>query len=410
MQADSHVARGSPKNHGTHDPGQTGPRAPGYGEAMTLSALGPLLTARSHSQLLSRRRAATATALVRAFAMLFAALTLGWIVVDAMVFGPTLWLRLALVRTVASAAFVALAILSWSPQDTLPAARLRLAALFAIPAAFFIATRTMLLDVPHGSMAEGIAVLYSFVPFVLAAGIAAFPLVATESAALLLLAVALQGWALSRGGADAHLEPFDAAWLLLLIAGVATFAATNQIRLMAALIAQATRDPLTACLRRESGRELLELQFLLSTRRGMPFAVLFADLDRFKDVNDAWGHEAGDGVLATAAAALREASRGSDAVLRWGGEEFVVILPDASAEDALGVVERLREHGAGRRPDGRRITISIGIAERIADGMTDAGALVDLADRRMYLAKQAGRNRCVYCASGEARLILAAED
>ncbi len=188
---------------------------------MTLPELDALLSARSHPHLLSRRRAAATAALVRAFAILFAVLTAGWIAVDAIVFGSALWSRLAVVRIGTAALFAALAIASRPPQDTLFAARIRLAALFAIPAAFFAATQEMLLGVPRGSIAQGIAVLYSFVPFVLAAGIAAFPLVLSESAAVLLLALALQGWALDRSGAGSQAELFDAAWLLFLIAGVA---------------------------------------------------------------------------------------------------------------------------------------------------------------------------------------------
>ena len=190
------------------------------------------------------------------------------------------------------------------------------------------------------------------------------------------------------------------------IAGAAGFAGMSQVRLMAALILQATRDPLTGCLRRESGRELLEIQYRLAERRGEPLAVLFADLDRFKDVNDTWGHDLGDQVLATAATSLREASRESDIVLRWGGEEFVVILPGATGEEALALVGRLRERGVARLPDERAMTLSIGIAERITDATPSAAALVALADRRMYLGKQAGRNRCVHSPSGDATLIL----
>jgi diguanylate cyclase (GGDEF)-like protein len=167
------------------------------------------------------------------------------------------------------------------------------------------------------------------------------------------------------------------------------------------------RDPLTGCLRRESGTELLDAQLHLARRRSAPLTLLFADLDRFKAVNDEFGHEAGDRVLAAAAAALREIARGSDVAIRWGGEEFVVVLPDTTSTDAVTLIQRLGAGTLGTLPDGRPITMSIGIAQVRADAVQSAAALVSLADHRMYLAKQAGRNRYVLDDSGEAYPIVA---
>jgi diguanylate cyclase (GGDEF)-like protein len=374
---------------------------------MSLADLLVALWPGRHPRLLALRRAAAIAALTFAFAGLFALLTLAWIAVDAAVFERPVWLRLALARIATSAAFGALAYACREPEMSLERAWRRLGALFAIPAAFFLGAQEILRDVSLHGIAGGVAAAYTFVPYVLAAGIAAFPLTAIEAAGLALFTFALEGWGLGAyalpGGERGGLNAF---WLLFLIAGAAGFAGMSQVRLMAALILQATRDPLTGCLRRESGRELLEIQYRLAERRGEPLAVLFADLDRFKDVNDTWGHDLGDQVLATAATSLREASRESDIVLRWGGEEFVVILPGATGEEALALVGRLRERGVARLPDERAMTLSIGIAERIADATPSAAALVALADRRMYLGKQAGRNRCVHSPSGDATLIL----
>ena len=81
--------------------------------------------------------------------------------------------------------------------------------------------------------------------------------------------------------------------------------------------------------------------------------------------------------------------------MRWGGEEFVVALPMTEIEDAAAKLRSLADTGIGLRPDGRKMTASVGIAERKRDGIGDPKALVELADRRMYLAKTAGRNRYV---------------
>ena len=198
----------------------------------------------------------------------------------------------------------------------------------------------------------------------------------------------------------------DAFWLLSLIAMVAAFSSMSQLTLLAELVRQAMRDPLTGCHRRESGKEVLDMQYRLAVRHGTPLTVLFADLDHFKAVNDDFGHDVGDHVLASAAAALRGMIRESDAVLRWGGEEFVVVLPHTTTAEAVSLLERLRGQGIGRLPDGRAVTLSIGIAECCTDAVGSSEELVDLADRRMYEAKQAGRNRYVHGASAGARTLL----
>jgi diguanylate cyclase (GGDEF)-like protein len=135
--------------------------------------------------------------------------------------------------------------------------------------------------------------------------------------------------------------------------------------------------------------------------------VLFADIDRFKLVNDEFGHEAGDRVLAEVAASLRGALRESDVLVRWGGEEFLAILPQASRAEAAALIDRLRARGFGLLPDRRAVTLSIGLAEYPSDGSGRAIDLVALADQRMYAAKQAGRNRFVASDAGEATEILA---
>jgi diguanylate cyclase (GGDEF)-like protein len=372
--------------------------------------LAPLLDPRRQPQLLHRRRAEAILARVRAFAALFAFLTVAWIAVDAAVLGPPWWVALAKARLAAGAAFLALTLAARAAPRNMRNARLALAALFLIAVGFFIAAQQALAGFHVSGLARGIEAAYAFVPFLLACGIAAFPLTALESALLMIVPLAGEAWFVNfEGGLALPLIALEAFWLLLLLAAVATFAAMSQVKLMMALVSQAIRDPLTGCLRRESGLELLEMQLALALRRGTALAVLFADIDRFKEVNDAFGHEVGDAVLAATADALRKATRVSDSVVRWGGEEFVMILPDATPADAVRCVERLRALGAGRLPDGRPVTVSIGIAERLHDAEPDARRLVALADGRMYAAKQAGRNRYVGGPAGDAAIPILAE-
>jgi diguanylate cyclase (GGDEF)-like protein len=100
----------------------------------------------------------------------------------------------------------------------------------------------------------------------------------------------------------------------------------------------------------------MDIQFHIAARSGAPLSVVFADLDNFKAINDGFGHDAGDSTLNAAAEALRSNLRAGDVLLRWGGEEFAIILPDADCATATKAVARLREWGLGSRPEGGRRT------------------------------------------------------
>ena len=142
-------------------------------------------------------------------------------------------------------------------------------------------------------------------------------------------------------------------------------------------------------------RDRLAFEVERSRRNGESFAVLFLDLDRFKQVNDSYGHEAGNDILRGAAAVIRSAVRASDVAARYGGDEFVVILTRTDLAGATRVAEALRAgiEGVGRRlgyPAGV-VTVSVGLAEFDPKQPNDGDLLVT-ADRALYRAKAAGRN------------------
>jgi diguanylate cyclase (GGDEF)-like protein len=351
----------------------------------------------THPPLLARRRAEIIISRVRLVAALFAVLTPLWIVIDIMVFALPLSLMLASGRIVTSLAFGALALSFASSQRMVDAYR-ALAFMFAIPTLFFIFSHLLLSHFQNEGAAAVIAAGYMFLPFVMVAGLSVFPLTALEGvlfAIPVLLSEALVAFLqLDILSWSSHIGAF---WLLLLITATATLASMSQLAFMAALVQQATHDPLTHCFSRSSGEELLNLQFSIAARNGASLSLVFADLDKFKEVNDGYGHEAGDRVLIAAVEAIRDTLRGGDALVRWGGEEFLVILPNTNCASASSMLDRLRTNGLGKRPDGGPVTASYGIAERSADCARDGQHLVEIADQRMYQAKECGRNRCVGC-------------
>jgi diguanylate cyclase (GGDEF)-like protein len=163
---------------------------------------------------------------------------------------------------------------------------------------------------------------------------------------------------------------------------------------------RAETDPLTGVLNRRSLIERLEAACLRAQARELPIALLFIDLDHFKQINDSYGHLAGDACLAGVVAPIQAELRQSDVVGRYGGEEFIVILSSASASAAHMIAERIRERVASVRVEGYgptiRLTCSIGVAASDTLGVWGKH-LIARADEAVYAAKRSGRN-CVQMA------------
>ena len=177
--------------------------------------------------------------------------------------------------------------------------------------------------------------------------------------------------------------------------------------LMGELEHMASTDPLTRLFNRRVFLKWCEKELLRSQRSGLPFSLLMVDLDHFKRVNDHFGHQTGDEVLCAAVEHMQDSVRGIDVLCRWGGEEFAVLLPNASREATRVVAERIRENiqkvtlSAARTPaqvdQAFQLTVSIGAStyRDLDDGLE---AMLQRADQALYEAKNAGRNRVLLTA------------
>lgn len=202
------------------------------------------------------------------------------------------------------------------------------------------------------------------------------------------------------------LERLDPLALMILrdfnvtvVFGMLAYLSNYYVRLVAAAQAQlqklATTDPLTGLYNRRHTIEVAEHEIRRRARSAAPLSFLIADIDHFKSINDTHGHDAGDRVLVEVAAALRRSTREQDIVARWGGEEFLVVLPDSGPEAAAAVGERIRREtlrtcaaGAGLPTP---VTLTIGVVvHRNGETFGDA---VGRADRALYRGKEAGRDR-----------------
>ncbi len=157
------------------------------------------------------------------------------------------------------------------------------------------------------------------------------------------------------------------------------------------------RDGLTGCYNRTHTLEVIGTELRRARRSHQPMSLIMLDIDHFKQINDRHGHLCGDGVLATVGARMRESLRGSDLKCRYGGEEFLVLLPETPIEGARRVAETLRRAFADRafqwKDERLQITASFGVSVTLPSE-TDTQALIGRADQALYQAKHAGRN-CV---------------
>ena len=188
------------------------------------------------------------------------------------------------------------------------------------------------------------------------------------------------------------LSPFAVAPLVLIYRSLA----------VPTLIAEARVDVKTGLFNARHFTTALREELARAARFGRPLALVMADLDLLREVNNTYGHLTGDAVLAGVAQVFQEHLREYDVPARFGGEEFAILLPETSVEEALEIAERIRravataEFKVPTSPDPVRATVSMGVAAFPRDG-ADANVLVHRADLAVYKAKLQGRNRVVDC-------------
>ncbi len=204
---------------------------------------------------------------------------------------------------------------------------------------------------------------------------------------------------LGQGASDYVAKPFDPAELLarvkvqLKVKSLQDSLRESNQRLQEL----AATDPLTGLANRRTLMGSLDREFRRSQRNAAPLALVMADLDKFKDVNDAYGHLQGDRVLAAVAEIFRNHLRPYDLAARFGGEEFCLLLPETSLEEAAKVGQRVRQAVAAQTFNGPlaplRLTVSLGAAVFPGRGIATAEDLIRMADQALYQAKHAGRDR-----------------
>eukprot|EP00003_Mantamonas_plastica_P010126 TRINITY_DN1953_c0_g4_i1.p2 TRINITY_DN1953_c0_g4~~TRINITY_DN1953_c0_g4_i1.p2 ORF type:complete len:370 (-),score=38.77 TRINITY_DN1953_c0_g4_i1:96-1205(-) len=226
----------------------------------------------------------------------------------------------------------------------------------------------------HSFLMLGIVVMIAIMPVTLVeAGILSLPI----------LALVIVG---GQGGLATGMIPLE--MLLAVLVPLAVFSALVQLYRTITAAHEVAIDPLTGCYTRAFGMEMIKVTFDSAVRKKAPFTVAFIDLDDFKQINDRYGHDYGDRILGEVGDSLMNRFRRSDLVVRWGGEEFLILLPELDMYRAQEVLERVMAPGLAKLESGQVQKASVGLSERLEDAIALPQNLIELADRRMYDAKK----------------------
>ncbi len=246
---------------------------------------------------------------------------------------------------------------------------------------------------------------YRAIPFLMIALTGLFPLTLLVGLANILLISAFFVVLAILQGNLTSIETLNQLWVLVLVSGCTLWIQSGQLLMLLKLYRESTRDPLTGLINRRVLMKQLGIVLEQFEAEQRPFTLMMFDLDRFKRINDRYGHLTGDIVLKQAAEILKSNSRPVDVVARYGGEEFVVLLPGMTAEQSLPLAEQIRmaveqQTMCSQQGDSIKVTTSIGLTEhRAGEGLTET---IDRADSLLYLAKEQGRNQVVMANNSDA--------
>jgi diguanylate cyclase (GGDEF)-like protein len=358
--------------------------------------LDQLLHAGNHSHYLSRHRSGIIIERTRMVAIAFSILTFLWIGLDYIAFNPETWLKLAVLRLTSTLIFICLS-WPWKLEHKLSSGFIMMVVMMTNPSIFYVAAHMIFVGQELSGLATMIATVYTMLPYIIIAGLSIFPLTALEAVLFALPILTMTAFTPQLAGTGNLMDSLATLWIMGLILGVYLMAGMSQLHSMISMVHRASKDPLTDLLTRRTGAEIIDIHFRISALHNTPFSVMFLDLDHFKAINDDYGHEAGDEALRNTAKRLHEYLRRSDAIVRWGGEEIVAVLPNTDINGIKLILERILKDWLGERPEGKPLTASIGVAERMTDDIDDWPDLIELADKRMYEAKKSGRARAVLC-------------
>ena len=365
--------------------------APKLLEWLRRISLSDLVSSEMHSKDFNGSRAEYIYMRVRLLALVFALLSILWIPVDAFIVPEGSFTSILILRLTYCVLFLILGISTRGAQR-LYFAQLRISAFVLIPCIFYIGSRMVF----NGDENVQAALAgYSFLPFLTVVLLAIFPLTLNEGFSYSsIVGITFFGSEIYFGSTLSISTLID-IWLLTLLAGIAVWAQLAQLHMLLRLYREASRDPLTGLVNRRVLNKWLSLEISRAREHNRPLSVLLFDLDFFKSVNDTYGHLTGDRVLQTFSRLLKRDLVNFNLIGRYGGEEFIAVLPNQNEASAMTIAENIRKNChtvSTRGPNGTTVkfTVSVGISELCNSDTTET--LIHRVDKGLYRAKMQGRD------------------
>ena len=357
---------------------------------LTSGRLIDLVSTRHHAPYLARHRLTVIDTRVRFIAATFSLLALLWIALDAATLNTEQWKFLAVCRIGIALVYLRLALTPDKERSRARALTI-LAVFLAMPLILYGVSQYLFAGTSFHGLAAINGNLYLALPLIVLASLSVFPLVTGEGlffAVLIAAAVAAIQQVLV--GVSA-IELISTLWVFMLVLGVYLIACATQLNYMVTLLHRANQDPLTGALTRRSGEDVLDLHFWLACGQDRPLSVLFIGTDDFNSLDERLGKGTGAQVLKDIAEKLHALLRLSDAVIRWSDEELVVILTNTPMPGARLVIDRFLDGWRAMRPDSASIATSIGLAERMSDGVADWPPLISRSRSCMLVGRTSGK-------------------
>jgi len=349
-----------------------------------------IISTRFHSRDFNTSRSEYISIRIRTLAVAFALLAPLWIPIDYIVMDNPTFSYIVMLRLAFSISLLALS--RWGTRcNLLYAARMRIFLFILIPALFFLGSHMLLHDI---NSEHAILLGYSFLPFLVMALLTIVPLTFLEGISFASVIIVFYITTKILQGHFLTIPSLGDLWLLLLLAAIALWVQMTQLHMLMRLYREATRDALTGLVNRRVLSTKLAQE--IANDGDSSLAVLLFDLDLFKRINDNYGHHAGDTVLQAFGEILKRHCRDTNVVGRYGGEEFLAILPDTDVVAAKNVAERIRlachRYKVYTADEGKEInfTTSIGVAMRKPS--ESAHELLARVDQGLYAAKSGGRD------------------
>lgn len=287
-------------------------------------------------------------------------------------------------------------------QTTLQQARLSLFFLVLAVNLFYVFTNFLFEFPGHNFEFES---TYALLPIIHVVMLTIFPLTAIESLLLMAITAIFHLAVDYMSGSIMAPQNLSAYWIQTVLSVLVIWSQISQLHMILRMYRQANLDPLTGIYNRRMLLQLANNAILSCQLKEMPLSILLLDLDKFKRINDEWGHPTGDAVLQALTRTLQSHFRKSDIFGRYGGEEFVVFLPGCETKTAEQIAERVlsvvkeMQVPVTAPPYHLSITTSIGVAS-LADN-DDLYTLFERADHALYKAKSSGRNQMIFMDVGE---------